>query len=158
MPVNTLSRSLSFHKGYASLRYTTARLRGLFTALDSDSDFAIPQGELSVAFLDDAALAHIHHRFLNDPSATDVITFPGDPCMGFAGEICVSVERARRVRLRWGNPFSRELTLYLVHGWLHLAGCKDHTLAERRRMRAAETLVLSRLEAAKALPDFTIVV
>src|SRR3954466_2832198 len=88
-----------------------------------------PPGELSLVFLTDAALAQLHADFLNDPSATDVITFEGPPSIDptietqVAGEICVSVDAALRhagraaKSSRAQNRFSEELTLYVVHGW-----------------------------------------
>ena len=41
-------------------------------------------------------LAKIHADFMNDPTATDVITFAGDTAAGLAGEICVSADTAAR--------------------------------------------------------------
>jgi probable rRNA maturation factor len=110
-----------------------------------------PPGELSVAFMTDAALADLHERYLSDATATDVITFGGDPSHGMAGEICVSVDAAARRRRA---DFSREVTLYLVHGWLHLAGYGDRDPAARRRMRAAERRALRVLARSKAVPRF----
>lgn len=126
-----------------------------------------PAGELSLVFLTDPTLAQIHADFMGDPTATDVITFEGDPAAGLAGEICVSADTAwKYVESRSpdrprsaGRPtlpasFSAELTLYLVHGWLHLAGYDDLQPAKKRRMRAAEARALKLLRAAKAVPAF----
>jgi probable rRNA maturation factor len=101
-----------------------------------------PPGALSLAFLTDAALARLHGRFLGDASPTDVITFPGDPALGSAGEVCVSVDAARRRTGAAAARLSREITLYVVHGWLHLAGYGDKAPAERRAMRLAEARAL----------------
>jgi probable rRNA maturation factor len=111
-----------------------------------------PPGELSVVFLTDAALARLHGDFLADPTVTDVITFTGDPALGVAGEVCVSADAAERQRGR--RDFAAELTLYLVHGWLHLAGYDDLVPAKKRLMRAAEARALRRLHAAGARPEF----
>jgi probable rRNA maturation factor len=113
-----------------------------------------PEGELSVAFLSDPALARLHGRFLNDPSATDVITFGGDPALGSAGEICVSVDAAVREAGVSAQRLSREITLYLVHGWLHLAGYDDLVPAAKRAMRRAETRAMRILGLGAALPRF----
>lgn len=126
-----------------------------------------PAGELSLVFLTDAALAKIHGDFMDDPTATDVITFEGDATAGLAGEICVSADTAARyvgtslmgIRGRpRGTPlqekFATELTLYLVHGWLHLVGYDDLKPARKRRMRAAEARAMKLLQAAKAVPAF----
>jgi probable rRNA maturation factor len=50
--------------------------------------------------------------------------------------------------------FAAELTLYLVHGWLHLAGYDDLLPAKKRRMRAAEKRAMTVLLQAKAVPAF----
>ncbi len=130
----------------------------------------VPPGELSLVFLTDPALAKIHGDFMADPTTTDVITFEGDPVAGLAGEICVSADTAARFvgaslddargRPR-GTPlqalqkaFATELTLYLVHGWLHLAGYDDLQPAKKRRMRAAEKRTMTLLQKAAAIPAF----
>ena len=115
-------------------------------------------GELSVVFLDDAELARIHAEFLDDPAPTDVITFPGDPADGSAGEICVSAERAEAEAASRSEPFHRELTLYLVHGWLHLVGFDDLEPAARAAMRQAEAETIRALEEAGLFPDFRLAV
>ncbi|HRI83755.1 MAG TPA: rRNA maturation RNase YbeY [Opitutaceae bacterium] len=109
---------------------------------------ACPPGELSLVFLTDAAQAGLHAEFLADPTTTDVITFEGNPALGFAGEICVSVDTAAGYARRHRGKFSRELLLYVVHGWLHLAGYDDRQPAKKRRMRAAEARALRLLNAA----------
>ena len=115
----------------------------------------IPTGELSLVFLTDPALAQLHADFLADPTPTDVITFEGDPTQGTAGEICVSVDAAlRQVGTR--RDFSAELTLYLIHGWLHLAGYDDLQPAKKRLMRRAEAPAMKLLQTANALPRFTL--
>lgn len=113
-----------------------------------------PAGELSVAFLSDAALARLHGHFLKDPSATDVITFAGDAAHGLAGEICVSVDAAVRQAGRSPPRLSRELMLYVVHGWLHLAGYDDLRPQAKRSMRRAEARAMRLVGSSGALPRF----
>lgn len=74
--------------------------------------------ELELSLVDDATLAEIHGDFLNDPTTTDVITFPH-------GEILVSVEMATRRANEFGKGIRGETFLYLIHGMLHLAGLDD---------------------------------
>lgn len=111
-------------------------------------------GELSVVFLTDEDLAALHGTFLDDPTPTDVITFEGDGTAGLAGEICVSVDMAARVAEERRGDFATELTLYLVHGWLHLAGHDDLEPAKKRRMRAAEQRAFTLLRQHDAIPRF----
>jgi probable rRNA maturation factor len=101
---------------------------------------------LSVVFVDDAEIAALHGQWFGDPTPTDVISFDlGADDPGPAGELYVSVERARAEARARGLPLERELTLYLVHGTLHLCGYDDHGGRERARMRAAEGAVLAAL-------------
>ena len=114
-----------------------------------------------MVFLTDAALAQLHADFLADPAPTDVITFAGDPAHGTAGEICLSVDAAlRHVRALAPRPsplaFSTELTLYVVHGWLHLAGYDDLQPAKKRQMRRAESRAMRLLQSFGGLPHFTL--
>jgi probable rRNA maturation factor len=115
---------------------------------------ALPSGELSLVFLTDAALARLHADFLDDPSTTDVITFEGDPTLGTAGEICVSVDTAAAYAATHHREFGAELTLYLVHGWLHLCGFDDLAPAKKRAMRRAEARAMALLTRTAALPQF----
>jgi probable rRNA maturation factor len=114
----------------------------------------VPPGELSIAFLTDSALARLHASFLDDLSPTDVITFAGTPAFGQAGEICVSADTARTFAAGHRRDFSEELTLYIVHGWLHLAGHDDRQPACKKRMRAAEARALALLRVRRKVPPF----
>ena len=130
--------------------------------------FPVPAGELSLVFVTDPSLAQLHADFLDDPSVTDVITFEGDPSLGTAGEICVSADAAarhvgtassknasaRNRTAKMRTSFSAELTLYLVHGWLHLAGYDDLQPAKKRLMRRAEARAMRLLRSRDCMPEF----
>ena len=117
---------------------------------------AAPEGELSITFLTDPALAKLHADYLDDPSTTDVITFEGDEALGHAGDVCVSVDTALAYAEKHGLPFADELLRYVIHGWLHLAGYDDLQPKKKRRMRAAEERALKLLRAAGLLPAFSL--
>ena len=105
-----------------------------------------PRIDVDVALVSDRRLSAIHERFLGDPSPTDVISFDlGEDDGSPAGEIYVSVDRARAVARERGVAVGRELQLYLVHGALHLCGYDDRSSRDRRRMRDAEATVLASL-------------
>ncbi|HEX3731266.1 MAG TPA: rRNA maturation RNase YbeY [Opitutaceae bacterium] len=128
-------------------------LEGHFAELARAAAAPPPEAELSVLFMTDAALAQLHARFMADPAVTDVITFPARLEAGSAGEICISADAARRQARDRGA--SAELALYLVHGWLHLAGHDDRAPGPRRAMRAAERRALAILRRRRALPAFS---
>ncbi len=132
------------------------QVKRLFYFLDTLSHYKFPSGELSIAFMDDRTIGQIHNDFMNDPSATDVITFPGDAAHDFSGEICVSVDHALTVAKEMNLKFEEELTLYLIHGWLHLAGYDDLDDTKRAQMREAEKNVMDLLRKNGLIPDFRV--
>lgn len=151
-----MERKVVIYNGYDALCVADDGLVDMFNALDELDDYVIPEGELSIAFLDNETLRIMHGEFLQDPQITDVITFPGDPAEDFAGEICVSVDYALDYAEDQASSFSRELTLYLVHGWLHLAGLDDRSPEDARRMRDAEAQLLAFLGNRNCCPDFSL--
>jgi len=153
-PRPKVRRIWSAARRHPRLRFTRARLGRCLEVLDAQPGPQPPAGELSLVFLTDEALAKIHDDFLNDPGKTDVITFPGDKKENFAGEICVSVDRAILEAKKRRRKFAQELTLYLVHGWLHLAGLDDLTAKGRREMRLGERRLLRAVAQARVWPDF----
>jgi probable rRNA maturation factor len=167
-------RVVTIHNGHPGLRPDRRAATALIRILDAHAGKFLggcPPGELSLAFLTDAGLARLHADFLADPGITDVITFAGDPAHGLAGEICVSADAAvrqagparsqrvypERSRRTSKNNFSDELTLYIVHGWLHLAGYDDRAPREKRKMRSAEARALKLLRATGCRPRFRLV-
>lgn len=84
----------------------------------------------AVFLVDDGGIGAVHEDFFDDPSPTDVITFP----LGNYGEILVSVETARRQAEEFGAPWEREMALYVVHGLLHLCGYEDQSAEGRAQM------------------------
>lgn len=150
------ARELALANRYPRLRVPRRELARAIATLDAHAaDFrgGCPPGELSLVFLTDEALAQLHADFLADPTTTDVITFEGDPALGVAGEVCVSVDTAARYARDHGHDFATELTLYVVHGWLHLAGYDDLVPAKKRLMRRAEARAM-KLISAVGLPRF----
>ena len=126
----------------------------LFATLDRFGSFDAPGGELSVAFVSKSEISRIHDQFMQVNSPTDVITFQGNPAQDHSGEICVSPDFARGYSSEHNTPFHLELTLYLVHGWLHLCGFDDLTATDRQAMRKAESQAMAHLETHNAIPGF----
>ena len=169
-------RAVAIANHHPRLRVDRRAIAHAIRVLDDHADAfrgGCPSGELSLVFLTDPALAKLHADFLGDPTTTDVITVEGDRTLRTAGEVCVSADAAlRHVGLPLaGRPprasarrqapalqevFSAELLLYVVHGWLHLAGYDDLVPAKKRVMRRAEARALALLAAAGARPRFSL--
>ena len=165
-PDPSFSRRVDIANRHPRLRLQRREIENLIHVLDANHAAIgvpasrVPHGELSLVFLTDPALAQLHAEFLDDPTTTDVITFEGENAPGLpaeamsAGEICVSVDTAANYARSHDREFSEELTLYLVHGWLHLVGYDDLVPAKKRAMRRAEARAMRVLQAAQALPEF----
>ncbi len=82
--------------------------------------------EIEINLVDDTTIARVHGEFLNDPTPTDVITFPH-------GEIFISLDTAQRQAAENGETYEREVALYIVHALLHLAGWDDREPGPRAR-------------------------
>ena len=138
---------------YSKLTFSTETIESLFAEVFSLHRHDC-SGNLSVVFLDRVAHSKIHGDFLRDFRPTDVITFPSDPAEELAGEICISVDQAIEESKERSIPLSRELTLYLIHGWLHLVGFDDKEEEDRRIMRREEEKALSHVSELDLWPDF----
>ncbi len=91
---------------------------------------------LEVSIVSDAEIAKVHEKFMDDPSPTDVITFD-------YGEIISSVETALRSSNDMEISVEQELTLYIIHGILHLAGYRDGTSEEFNQITELQEKILA---------------
>lgn len=104
--------------------------------------------DLSLCYVDNAAIRELNRRFLDRDEATDVLSFPlqggpGPAGDALLGEVVVSVETAIAEARRRRVPVESEIALYTVHGVLHLLGCDDRTPSQKRAMRLRERRALA---------------
>src|SRR5690606_12002404 len=99
----------------------------------------IARAEVVIGIVDDATIHTLNRTHLNHDYATDVLSFvyEGDEHV-LDGEVILSAETAAREAAAFGWSPQGELTLYLVHGLLHLCGYDDQTDQDRQTMRARE--------------------
>ena len=98
-----------------------------------------PLGQLErveVSLVSDAVIGEVHGEFMDDPSATDVITFQH-------GEAFISTDTAARCGAEVGHATEREVGLYLTHALLHLNGHEDADAGERETMRVLQERILN---------------
>lgn len=119
----------------------------------------VRRADLTIALVDDAVIHQVNRDHLQHDYPTDVISFlyDCDPLEGHGrqdpprgrgkaidGELVVSTETAEREAVVYGWQSLDELTLYLVHGLLHLCGYDDQTESERLLMRDRERVILKK--------------
>lgn len=104
-------------------------------------------GSVDIVLTDDAQLQRLNASFRNIDRPTDVLSFSmtqGQPLIAgdeedqVAGEIYVSLERARSQAVEYDASLTEELGRLLVHGLLHLAGY-EHDTEESLRFMENET-------------------
>jgi probable rRNA maturation factor len=85
----------------------------------------------------DEELRFLNRRFLSLDYATDVLSFPSLPGTELAGELAISLDRARAQAAEQGHSVETEIRVLMLHGVLHLKGM-DHE-KDNGAMRRAET-------------------
>jgi probable rRNA maturation factor len=125
------------------------------------------EAELSVLFVDEAAITALNERFLGHEGPTDVLSFPIEddpmisgrmpdsggsgpgwepPSLGDAptllGDVVICPEVAFRNAPEHAGTYEDELALLLVHGILHLLGMDHEIDAEAEVMEAREQELL----------------
>ncbi len=102
----------------------------------------LPKGlaEVHIVLVDRATIARVHGQFMDDPTETDVITFPYGEIL-----VCPAVARDRATEL-CVKP-DEEVLLYALHGLLHLAGYDDATPKLAKEMAKAQEKLLRKVSA-----------
>ena len=77
---------------------------------------------LSVAFVTARKIRALNQKFLKHRYPTDVLAFN----LKDTWEIVISTDAAVQNAKRFKTSVQKEITLYLIHGILHLLGYNDH--------------------------------
>ena len=107
----------------------------------------IVEARVSLAFVDNPTIHRLNKQFLNHDEPTDVLSFPmsGTGAKSFEGELVIGVEVASENAAERGHAVDLELTLYIIHGLLHLCGYNDHNDTDTKAMRSRERHYLTKL-------------
>ena len=119
-----------------------AKLRDLVrTVLEGEN---VADYEISLAFVDNNTIHRLNKQFLDHDEPTDVLTFPlSEPnAKKLAGELVLGAEVALDQANERGHDVQVELSLYVIHGLLHLCGFDDKDPASTRKMRLARADII----------------
>jgi probable rRNA maturation factor len=138
------------------LPVNTRQLKHLLTLTLQEEQ--VESAAIDVVIVDDPTIHRVNLEHLEHDYPTDVISFlyetsepqPGQSSrallrgqgLHLEGELIVSAETALREAGNFGWDPEKELSLYLVHGLLHLCGYDDLTPEEQRVMRERERSIL----------------
>lgn len=108
-----------------------------------------PAAVMDLRVVDDGTIAEMNRRYLDHDGPTDVLAFDDGeaddelPAIHL-GDVAISADTARREAARRGVDPAHELTLYALHGLLHLSGMRDHDAESRQAMIALQGRILRR--------------
>lgn len=132
------------------LRYLTFRIIG-----DLLEQYPFQNPQLSILFVDDDQIRAMNKKYRKSDLPTDVLSFPLlEEKRGKApsdeptplGDIVISVESAARQAKEQGHSIKKEITLLLVHGFLHLLCFDDQKPKERREMFSLQKRWMEKFE------------
>ena len=117
-------------------------------------ELGIKIAEVNIVFVSNQAIRALNRKYLAIDKSTDVIAFiPGtDPIKAkkekgpFMGDIAISSDKAASNSVEYGTTFVEEVTLYVIHGLLHLAGYKDTDKRSRSIMRKKENEISRKIK------------
>ena len=114
--------------------------------------------EMSVTFMDNAAIQVINRDYRDKDQPTDVISFALEeeteeelpiifddemPAMPRnLGDIMMSVERAKEQASEYGHSYDRELGFLALHGFLHINGYDHMTPEDEKEMFGLQKEIL----------------
>ena len=94
--------------------------------------------EVSIAFVNDAAMRRLNRQYRQRNQTTDVLTFPGE-----RPDIVISLDQVRRQASAEKHSLATEVRYLILHGVLHALGYDHET--DRGEMNALELLVRQRV-------------
>jgi probable rRNA maturation factor len=114
-----------------------------------------PLTKLTVQCVTLTEMETLHIQHMDEPGATDVLSFPMDELRvpaademakaGELGEIILCPEFAQKQALENGQSFENEFDLLLTHGILHLLGHDHYEPEEHREMFSLQAILLAKL-------------
>jgi probable rRNA maturation factor len=112
------------------------------------TDEGTTAGELTLLFVDEAAMAELNEAHLGHEGPTDVLSFPidgpGTDPDALVGDVVVCPAVARRNAPTHAGTYEAELDLLVVHGVLHVLGHDHADPEEEAAMRARERFHLAK--------------
>ena len=116
---------ISVHSPQETVPIDKGRVREIARAvLDGEG---VKDYEISLAFVDNTTIHRLNKQYLDHDEPTDVLSFPysAGNAKKLEGELVIGAEVAQEQATERGHDVQTELTLYIVHGLLHLCGFDD---------------------------------
>ncbi|MEY4743085.1 MAG: rRNA maturation RNase YbeY [Actinomycetota bacterium] len=112
-----------------------------------------PNTDLYIRFVDLETMEELHIRHMDEPGATDVLSFPMDELLpgdnlsvapeGILGDIVICPDFASAQAEKAGHPAINEMLLLTTHGVLHLLGFDHAEPDEEKEMFGLQNQILA---------------
>ena len=104
---------------------------------------------VSISFVSKAEIKKLNRQYFRKNRITDVIALEYKKNDSFykdyLGDIIIAPEIAKLNAAIYGVKFSDELSLYVIHGILHLLGYDDTTAALKKRIEKKQQEIIAKL-------------
>jgi probable rRNA maturation factor len=101
-------------------------------------------GWINICFVDDRQIKKFNAKFHKTKSSTDVLAFNlSDKKNIILADIMISAQTALKQAASFKTTPDYELSLYVVHGILHILGYNDRTESQIKLMRKQESLYVN---------------
>lgn len=107
--------------------------------------------KVCIFFVSDAKMRKMNLRYRKIDRPTDCLAFPMREGFGgkihreILGDIVISVDTAKTNSRYFNSTVKKEISLYIIHGILHLLGFKDTTVSASKKMKRREEELLKQL-------------
>ncbi len=105
-------------------------------------EFGVENKGVTVVLVSDRKIKELNRTYRGRNRPTDVLSFSYDD-ESYLGDIIISVETAQRQAQEEGHSLERELSILVIHGFLHLLGYDHET--DQGEMRALERKLWKKL-------------
>ncbi len=99
-------------------------------------------GWINICFVNNSRIKKFNAKFLKIKNSTDVLAFNLSNKKEkniISADILISAQKALKQSRSYKTTLNYELSLYVVHGLLHILGFNDHTPRQIKLMRKKES-------------------
>ncbi len=145
-----------------SLKINRSQVKKLITKILELSKTELPcASSVAVNFVNASTISSINKTYVGHMGTTDVISFDYRDDLEDEGDIAIELfiypYKAYEESLKRINAyFAQELTLYIVHGILHMSGYDDIEKKDRIKMRKRESYIMKNLKSEFVLSEIFI--
>jgi len=135
-----------------NLKINRSSLKKLILKIIELAKTELPCGSsISVNFVNTFTISSINEKYVGHTGVTDVISFDyRDGCEDeddVAIELFIYPYKAYEESIKRSNiSFAQELTLYIIHGILHMSGHDDIDKKDRIKMRERERYIINNIK------------